>query len=150
MVADTGIETLDARKQSEVNKANESVIFINGGPERLNLIENINKNIKLLELIKKAKNIVTESSGSIAMGEYMRSSRSDSKMVKAIGVLKDVVIEPHYTERNYKQYLPEDMTISGVKYGIGIDSATGIIITPQDFPNKWEKVGPGNVYIIKA
>jgi len=39
------------------------------------------------------------------------------------------------------------MKKSRMKYGLGIDSTTGIIVNPQTFPNKWEKIGEGNVYI---
>ena len=83
----------------------------------------------------------------MAMGEYMRADHNENGMIKGFGILKNVVIEPHYTERNYKNFLPEDMKKSGMRYGIGIDSATGIVIDPQEFPEKWEKIGAGSVYV---
>jgi len=147
LLMNTGIEILDARIQSDIDKAADSVIFINGGPDRKTLVDNVNKNSDLLQKILKANYIIAESAGSMAMGEYMRISRTDDNVMKAFGILKDVVIEPHYTEKNYQKYLPGDMEKSGVKYGIGIDSATGIIIDSQEFPNKWEKIGPGNIII---
>lgn len=147
LLEDTGIEVFDARNQVEIDKADGSVVFINGGPERKTLVDMINKNNLLLQKILSAEYIVAESAGSMAMGEYMRISRTDNNVMKALGVIKNVVIEPHYTEKNYKQYLPGDMEKSGVKYGIGIDSATGIVLDPKKFPNKWKKIGEGNVYI---
>lgn len=150
MMTDTGIEILDARNQSDINKANDSAVFINGGRERIGLVENVNKNSQLLKLILNAEYIIAESAGSMAMGEYMRASREKSEMVKGFGILKNAVIEPHYTEKNYKRFLPDDIKNSGIKYGIGIDSATGIIVDPQEFPDKWEKIGAGNVYIMTA
>lgn len=150
MMIDTGIKILDARYQSDINIAHGSVIFINGGPDRKLLVEKVRQNNQLLQLILKAEYIVAESAGSMAMGEYMRISRTDNNVMKALGILKNVIIEPHYTERNYKKFLPNDMKKSGMKYGIGIDSATGIIIDDHQFPEKWEKIGPGKVYIETA
>ncbi|KKP28569.1 MAG: hypothetical protein UR15_C0025G0018 [Parcubacteria group bacterium GW2011_GWA2_31_28] len=147
LMAGTGIEILDARSKSDIDKANESAVFINGGPERKSLIDSVNANSQLLKKILNAKYIVAESSGSMAMGEYLRTSRTNSEMMRGFGILKNVVIEPHYTERDYKKFLPDDMKNSGMKYGIGIDSATGIILDPQEFPEKWEKTGAGNIYI---
>jgi cyanophycinase-like exopeptidase len=150
LLADTGIEIFDARNQLDIDKAKGSVIFINGGPERKTLVDTVSKNSKLLQKILNANYIIAESAGSMAMGEYMRISRTDNNVMKGFGVLKDVVIEPHYTEKNYKQYLPGDMEKSGVRYGIGIDSATGIILDTQEFPDKWEKIGAGNIYLKTA
>jgi len=147
LLVDTGIEVLDARIQSDIDKATDSVIFINGGPERKTLVDTVSKNNGLLQKIVNAEYIIAESAGSMAMGEYMRISRTDDNVMKAFGILKDVVIEPHYTERNYQRFLPGDMEKSGVKCGIGIDSATGIVIDPKEFPNKWKKIGPGNIII---
>jgi len=147
LLMNTGIEILDARIQSDIDKAADSVIFINGGPDRKTLVDTVNKNNSLLQKIFNANYIIAESAGSMAMGEYMRISRTDDNVMKALGILNNVIIEPHYTEKNYQQYLPGDMKKSGVKYGIGIDSATGIIIDSQEFPSKWEKIGPGNIFI---
>lgn len=147
LLVGTGIEVFDARVQSDIDKAKESAIFINGGPERKTLVDMVNKNNELLQKILNADYIIAESAGSMAMGEYMRISRTDDNVMKAFGILKDVIIEPHYTEKNYKQYLPSDMKKSGVKYGIGIDSTTGIVFNLQEFPNKWGKIGPGNIII---
>lgn len=150
LVANTGIKVYDARNQSDIENAKDSVIFINGGHKRKELVDIINKNNQLHQKILNAKYIIAESAGSMAMGEYMRISRTNNNVMKSLGILNSVVIEPHYTERDYKKYLQTDMKKSGVKYGIGIDSATGIILDPKEFPKKWEKVGPGNVYVIKT
>lgn len=147
LLSGTGIEILDARNLSDIERADDSAIFINGGPERKTLIDTINKTSGLLQKIVNAKCIIAESAGSMAIGEYIRISCTDNNVMRALGILKDVVIEPHYTERNYQQYLPGDMEKSGVKYGIGIDSATGIIIDTHEFPTKWQKIGPGNIII---
>jgi len=150
VMQDTGIKIFDARNDSDIDRASDSVIFINGGSKRRVLIDSINKNVKLLNIIKNAKYIVSESSGSMIMGEYMLADRGGNEIIRGVGVLKNTVIEPHYTERKYQQALIEDMRKSGVKYGIGIDSATAIVVDPQEFPDKWEKIGVGNVYIKTA
>ena len=150
LMADTGINIINARNQEALGRVTDSVVFINGGSNRKLLVDEMYKSQLLLHKVLSAKYIVAESAGSMAMGEYMRISRTDSGVMKAIGVIKNVVIEPHYTEKNYKEYLPGDMEKSGVKYGIGIDSATGIIVDPAEFPAKWEKIGVGSVYIKTA
>ena len=147
---DTKIKIFDARSVSDTNSFVGKTIFINGGPERKILIETVSKNKKLMSLILNSKFIVAESAGSMAVGEYLRISRTSNEIIKGLGLLKNVVIEPHYTERDYKRFINEDMRLSGMKYGIGIDSVTGIIIDPQHFPKKWEKIGQGSVHIIEV
>lgn len=144
---DTNIKILDARNDSDIDKSDNLVVFINGGIERKNLIDNINKNNKLLNLILSAKYIVAESSGSMVMGEYLTADRTGSRIIKGLGILKNTIIEVHYSERNCQQLLIEDMQKSGMKYGIGIDCATAIVVNPLEFPTKWEKIGEGNIYI---
>ena len=141
---------INPKKVLHIEQADSSLVFINGGPDRKTLVDMIIKNSLLLQKILNAEYIITESAGSMAMGEFMRIFRTDCGVMKALGVLKDMVIEPHYTEKNYKQYLPGDIEKSGVKYGIGIDSATGIVLDPKEFPNKWKKIGEGSVYIKTA
>jgi len=84
------------------------------------------------------------------MGEYMRADRDGSEIIKGFGILKNTIIEPHYTEKKRQQLLIDDMKKSGMKYGVGIDSATAIVIDTQKFPNQWEKVGVGNIYLKTA
>ena len=105
----TNIKILDARNQQDIEEARGSLIFINGGPERKNLIDSIKNNPLLLRSVLSAPYIVAESAGSMATGEYMRISRTDEGVMKGLGILKGTIIEPHYTERNYKKYIPGDM-----------------------------------------
>ncbi len=147
LLSDTGIGVLDARNPHDIAHASGSVIFISGGPERINLIDTVNKNPQLLQLILNAEYLIGESSGAMALGEYMRISRTDEGMMKAFGVIRNTIIEPHYTERNYKKFLPGDMRKSGMKFGIGIDSATGIIIEAPESPDTWKTIGYGKTYV---
>ena len=67
-----------------------------------------------------------------------------------MGILKDTIIEAHYTQRNRHQALRNEMKQSGAKYGIGIDSITGIVIDTETYPNGYEVLGSGLVELIKA
>lgn len=147
MMNDEGIKVLDARIDSEVDSAFNLPIFINGGIQRQNLIESVKKNTKLLNLISNAPNVIAESAGSMAMGEFMTADRSGDKIIKGLGILKNTIIEVHYSEKNRQQLLVQDMEKTGMKYGLGIDCATGIVIDPKEFPKKWSKIGNGNVDI---
>jgi len=145
MMSDTGIKILDARIETDINSVSNSAIFINGGIERRELLQSVNDRPQLLHLITHAQYIVAESAGSMAMGEYMRADRDGTEIVKGFGILRNTIIEPHYAEKQRQQLLIEDMEKSGMNYGIGIDSATGIIVDPTEFPTQWAKVGFGNI-----
>jgi len=145
LMKDAGIDILDARNSKDVEKAYDSVIFINGGIGRYDLINGITNNKKLLHLVLNAQHIIAESAGSMVMGEYQRGARGESKIIKGLGILKNTIIEPHYSERHSQQLLIEGMKKSGMKYGIGIDSVTGIVVDPIEFPSIWSKLGKGLV-----
>jgi cyanophycinase-like exopeptidase len=149
MMKNTGIKILDSRIDSEIDQASNSAIFINGGIERRNLIKKVKGNKKLFELIINSQNIIAESAGSMAMGEFLRADRNGTEIIQGFGILKNTIIEPHYSEKHRQQLLIDDLKKSKMKYGIGIDSATGIITTSEDFPNKWKKIGAGNVFILR-
>lgn len=142
---DTGIEILDARNEEEIDKATSSLIFINGGHGREELINHVSKNGKLHNLILNAYYIVAESAGSMAMGEWLTADRAGTRLIKGFGILKNTIIEVHYTEKKRQQLLIQDMQKSEMKYGVGIDCATALVVDPTKFPDKWEKVGLGNV-----
>lgn len=142
---DTGVEILDARNQEDVNRAIHPFIFINGGIDRRNLVCELQNQQNLLDIVLHAQHIVAESSGSMAMGEFLRGDRNGTEIIRGLGILKDTIIEPHYSERNSQQLLRDDMQKSGMKYGIGIDCATAIVVDPSQFPTKWTKIGAGNV-----
>lgn len=146
----TEINLLDARNTADIDKAANSVLFINGGIGRYDLINGIMNNRKLLQLIKNAQYIVGESAGSMVMGEYQRGARGESTIIKGLGILKNTIIEPHYSERNSQQLLVDGMKKSGMKYGIGIDCVTAIVVNPQEFPDKWSKIGNGKVDVKTA
>lgn len=145
-----GIELLDARNSKDLVKANNPVIFMNGGPQRDLLYEKITSNKLLLDLVMNANNIIGESSGAMIVGEYRPTyKRGQAIITQGLNILKNTIIEAHYTQRDNHQALRDEMKESGVKYGIGIDSATGIIIDTKNYPDKYEVVGDGLVELIK-
>ncbi len=150
IMKDTGIKILDARNDSDIDKATESVLFINGGIGRYDLINVITNNPKLFQLIKNAQYIVGESAGAMVMGEYQRGARGESTIIRGLGILKNTIIEPHYSERSSQQLLADGMKKSGMKFGIGIDCVTAIVVDPQEFPGKWNKIGSGNIDVKMA
>lgn len=144
---DTGVEIFDARNESDLDKAKNAVIFINGGMGRRDLILALETNQKLLNLVLNAQFIIAESAGSMAMGEYLRADRDGKEVIRGVGILKNTIIEPHYSEKIREALLIDDMNKSGMKYGIGIDCATALVVDPTEFPDKWKKIGVGDVYI---
>ncbi len=145
LMADTGIEILDARLDEDVLKAKSPLVFINGGHGRADLIAGIYGNNKVLDLILDATYLVGESSGSMVTGEYFRVGNVRGEIVKGLGILKDAIIEPHYSERGHQQLLVDEMQQTRAKIGIGIDCVTGIVIDTGTFPLEWEKIGTGTV-----
>ena len=146
-----GIELLDARNEDDLVRADKPTIFMNGGPQGDLLYEKITLNKHLYDLVMKARFIIGESAGSMVTAEYRRTYRNDKAVTtKGLGILKDTIIEAHYSQRNRHQALRNEMKESGAKYGIGIDSITGIVIDTETYPNGYEVLGSGLVELIKA
>jgi cyanophycinase-like exopeptidase len=144
-----GIELLDARKEEDLQKAKNPVVFINGGHQKELLYKRITENRLLYKLVMNASVIIGESSGAAVCGEYRRTD-IDGKdiLTKGLGIIKDTIIEGHYTQRNRQQLLKDEVKELDAKYGIGIDSVTGIVIDTKSFPEKYEVIGDGKVEII--
>ncbi|MBI5151612.1 MAG: Type 1 glutamine amidotransferase-like domain-containing protein [Candidatus Pacebacteria bacterium] len=150
IMQNTGIEILDARIETDVEKAHHPLVFINGGHDKADLIEGIKNNKKILNIILNADYIVSESSGSMVTAEYMKLDKKGEEIVRGLGILKDTIIEPHYSERNSQHLLIHEMKQAHAKYGIGIDCVTAIVIDPATFPSTWDKIGDGNVEVKRA
>ncbi|MBI4973615.1 Type 1 glutamine amidotransferase-like domain-containing protein [Candidatus Roizmanbacteria bacterium] len=147
---DSGVEILDARIEKDILKATNPLIFINGGHGCYDLLNGVRNDKRILQLILIAEYIVAESAGSKLMGEGQRGGNNEHKIIDGLGILKNTIIEPHYTERGRQQLLKDEIKLSGMKYGVGIDSITALVVDPQEFPAKWEKIGVGNVDIIST
>lgn len=144
---DTGIEILDARNEADLERADNPLIFINGGSGRYDLLHGVKDNKKILDLILHAEYIVTESAGGMLLGEFQHGPKGENTIVEGLGILKSTIIEPHYTQRNLQQRLIDEMKETHAKYGIGIDSVTAIVVDPAEFPQKWSKIGSGTVVV---
>ncbi|MBI4157625.1 Type 1 glutamine amidotransferase-like domain-containing protein [Candidatus Woesebacteria bacterium] len=145
-----GGELLDARNEKDLVRAENPAIFMNGGPDRDNLYEKIVGHKKLYELVMNAKFIIGESAGSMVCAEYRRSYINNKAVItKGLGILKNTIIEAHYSQRNRHQTLRDEMKETGAKYGIGIDSITGVVIDTETYPGKYKVLGSGLVEFLK-
>lgn len=140
---------LNAANKSDIEKADNPLVFITGGGQNITLMEAIFSNPKILELVNKAEYLLAESAGAKILGTYFRSTGSDenSIMPKGLNIIKDSVIEPHYTQRKRENLLIKDMSDSRVKYGLGIDTCTAMEFDLSNFPDKYEKLGTGTLVI---
>jgi cyanophycinase-like exopeptidase len=144
------IEILDARREEDIEKAGSPLIFISGGYDYSGLVNKIRANQKLLDLVLNAEHIIGESAGAMILGgEWQRKGSTGYQLIKGLGILKNTIVEPHYTEKNRQELLLEEMKKAKAQYGIGIDCVTGISFDLKDFPNKYEKIGEGLVEIKK-
>ena len=139
---------MDATNPDDIAKTDNPLIIITGGGQTANLLEKIQWSPVLLALIKKAKYIIGESSWSMILAEYARvKEKTGNKLIQALCILKDTIIEPHYTERNNQQLLKQEIVDMHMKYGIWIDEITGIEIDLNTFPYEYKKIGDRNIEI---
>lgn len=149
-----GIELIDARNEGDFKRAKNPAIFMNGGLQRNDLYDAIISNKKLNDLVIHAEYIIGESAGAMVCAEYRRTYPDNDKSkpgytTKGLGLLPDTIIEAHYSQRNRQQQLRDEMKESGAKYGIGIDSYTGVIIDTNDYPDVYQVVGDGLVDFVR-
>lgn len=143
------VEYLNANNPDDVAKAIDPVIFISGWKEHENLINSINANPKLVELIRNASYIIGESAGSKVLWTHYGSEDKEGNTVllPSLGVIKNTVLEWHYTQRNKESKLDYAMQETGAHYGVGIDSLTAIVFTLDEFPEKYSKLWDGTILV---
>lgn len=145
-----GIEYLNAERSEDMDLVlDDPLVFLSGGSNNKNLLDMILQDDRLLRIISSASLIIGESAGAKVLGEYFRlkGADNDSPMIKGLGIIADVVIEPHYTERNRQELLLKDMAETGVRYGLGIDTVTAIDFINGQFPEKFTKIGSGKIVV---
>lgn len=144
---DPQIKYLNAENSQDINRAKAPLLFISGGSQITNLARKLKTDKRLVPLIMAADCIIGESAGAKILGKYFRPKGSDPKspMVKGLDVIKDTVIEPHYTQRKRSRLLSLGVKESGAKYGLGIDSLTAAVIDTESFPKKIKQLGKGLV-----
>ncbi|KKQ96618.1 MAG: Cyanophycinase [Candidatus Woesebacteria bacterium GW2011_GWB1_39_12] len=144
------IELLDARNAFDIERADKPTIFMNGGPQIDLLYEKITSDKSLYNLVMNANFIIGESAGSMISGEYIRTYKKNKAVVtKGLGILKETIIEAHYTQRRRYKLLRKEMKQVDAKYGIGIDSLTAAIIDTKTYPDKYQTIGYGLVEFIR-
>jgi hypothetical protein len=148
LLKDTAITVYDASLVGDLEKAKGATVYINGGADKFALLTTLNTNHELRNFILNAEHVIADSAGALMMGEYLRASREENLIVKGLGIVKDTIFEGHYTELNRRELLIAEMKEKQLTYGVGIDCATGIVFSPEEFPQKWEKLGKGKVEII--
>lgn len=133
-----GEKFLDAARENDLDKAVKPLIFIDGGHAHLALKEAVFKNQRLKHLIYNADYIFAESAGSMFLGSKTRLSSAGSEAIDGLGILKGVVIEPHYSQRQREKLLKKEMEDWGCTIGVGIDEASALKIDPRTFPENYE------------
>lgn len=141
-----GIELLGARNHADLSRADRPIVFVYGGRQSDNLYENIISNKKLHALVMNSEYIMGESAGSMVCDEYRRTNRDDKELtVKGLGILPNTIIEAHYTERSRHDLLRQEMKEVNAKYGIGIDSNTGLVVDTANYSKEYSVIGDGLV-----
>lgn len=142
------LEYLNANTSNDIDKIDKPLVFVSGGGETQNLLNKLNEDPRLLEVIKSADYYIGESSGAMVMGEYVgtRLANREKKIIPWLWLIQDCIIEPHYIEKNRQSLLLQEMKDFGLKYGIGIDSDTGIEIDLATFP-KYNVIGNGIIEV---
>jgi hypothetical protein len=111
-------------------------------------MQNIVQNPQLLKLIKDAKFIIWESAGAKILGEWQRvTNGKENILIQGLWIIPDTIIEGHYAEKKREKLLEQELRETGLTYGIGVDSASGIGFDLHEFPQKYEKIGDGVVEI---
>jgi len=143
------LQYLNAENEEDIAKAKSPLIFISGGSNSPRLIEKTIGDHRLMKLISNSPYIIGEAAGSKALGEYLRSkgNNPESSIISGLGIIKDTIIEPHYTERGRQELLTQSMEKSNAHIGVGIDAMTAIAFELNEFPKKYETIGLGKVVV---
>jgi len=145
-----GVEYLNAENEGDIAKARSPLIFISGGSESARLAKKIKSNPRLLTLIKSSSIIIGESAGAKVLGEFLRAKEGGGpyQIISGLGIIKDTIIEPHFTATKREAILVDELKTTKVRYGIGIDSLTGMEFELDEFPEKYKTIGVGSVKIV--
>lgn len=139
-----GIEYLNAKSSKDIAKAKNPFIIIMWWWQTKNLLQKIHESEILQKLIYKAEYIIWESAGAIVLAEFVRI---EGNIIPGLWIIKNTIIEVHYTQRQRQSLLKKEMEETGVHYGVWIDEITGIEFELKKFPKKYKKIGEGNIEI---
>lgn len=141
------VQVLDAEIENELATVHGSTVYVLGGHRQLELLDFIHKTPVLENAIRTCPYYFGESMGAKLVGSKMRVGENASPLVSGLGILKDTVIEGHYSQKQRQQSLKDEVKVGNLKYGLGIDEDAEVVTTPETFP-KFRKNGPGIVEII--
>ena len=68
-------------------------------------------------------------------------------MIPGLDIIKDTLIEGHYTQRNKQAALIQRMKETGINYGIGIDTCTAMVGDADNIMHIYTTIGKGSVYL---
>lgn len=156
------IKVLDATSRQEILKVDEKKIledvtgvFLTGGDQmRLSSILGGTKFLlELKESIKKGTTIAGSSAGASSMSSTMivrgepkvQPLKDSIRLCPGLGILKNIIIDQHFTERNRLSRLITAISYNPNNLGIGIDENTAVHIKKNGV---LEVLGSGTVTII--
>lgn len=141
------IQILDAEIENNIALANSPAIYVLGGRKQLELINFITTHPKLENLIQTCPYYFGESMGAKLIGSKIRIGEPGTPLATGLGILKNTIIEGHYSQKQRQQVLKNEVISGGLKYGLGIDENAEVVTTPELFP-KFQRRGPGLVELI--
>lgn len=141
------IQILDAEVPGELILAHNPIVYVLGGMRQMELINLMRTNPKLESIICNCPYYFRESVGAKLVGSKLRVGATGTTLVEGLGILKETIIEGHYTQKQRQQVLRDEIKTENLKYGLGIDEDAEVVTNPEIFPH-YEKLGPGLVELI--
>lgn len=139
---------LNAGEPSELAQAKNPLLYVTGGESNIKLLDEIRKRPSLLEHILSADYYFGTSAGAMIVGEKLRELVDDPPLI-GLKILKNTVIEPHYTEWNRQETLKKEMKDWDCPIGIGISEACALVVDQAQFPDKYKLLGHGVIEVIQ-
>ena len=136
------VKIFDAEVDNELANAHGSIVYVLGGHRQFELLDLIHKTPILEDIIRSCPYYFGESMGAKLVGSKMRVGETGSPLVSGLGILKDTIIEGHYSQKQRQQTLRDEVKMGNMRYGLGIDEDAEVVTTPETFP-KFNKTGPG-------
>lgn len=141
------VQVLNAENNKDLVLAKSPAVYVLGGSKQVELMNFIHNNPKLENIILTSPYYFGESMGAKLVGSKLRVGATGTPLVAGLEILKDTIIEGHYTQKKRQQALKDEVKIGNLKYGLGIDEDAEVVTTPETFP-KYQKLGPGLVELI--
>jgi cyanophycinase-like exopeptidase len=141
------VQVLDAEIESDLQKVRQPVVYVLGGLRQVELLDFLHSHPLVESLIRNCQYYFGESAGAKIVGSKMRIGAVGTPLVSGLDILKDTIIEGHYSQKSRQQALKDEVKEGKLKYGLGIDEDAEVITTPDIFP-QFQKTGPGQVELV--